>query len=179
MPWKNGGGETLEIAAYPSGASLVDFGWRISMAHVASDGPFSVFPGVDRTLTILAGAGLRLTVGNQQVVTLTRESTPYAFAGEADTRSTLIDGPVTDLNVMSRRAAHRHDVQRSRLVADLELELHAAITAIFVDEGTVDVAAEKKSAALESSDTALIPRSSGSARLQGRAPASLILIHID
>ena len=32
MPWKNGGGETTEIAVFPSGAGLDDFEWRISMA---------------------------------------------------------------------------------------------------------------------------------------------------
>ena len=52
MPWKNGGGETVEVIVHPEGASLSDFGWRVSMATVASDGPFSVFPGIDRTLAV-------------------------------------------------------------------------------------------------------------------------------
>ncbi len=60
MPWKNGGGETVEIAVFPPGAGVDDFDWRISMATVASDGPFSIFPGIDRTLSILDGAGLSL-----------------------------------------------------------------------------------------------------------------------
>jgi len=51
MPWKNGGGTTTEIAVAPEGASLNDFDWRISMAHVGADGPFSSFPGIDRTLS--------------------------------------------------------------------------------------------------------------------------------
>ncbi|MBV9975040.1 MAG: HutD family protein, partial [Hyphomicrobiales bacterium] len=50
MPWKNGGGETTEIIASPEGAGLDEFDWRISMARVATDGPFSRFAGVDRTL---------------------------------------------------------------------------------------------------------------------------------
>ncbi len=44
MPWKNGGGETAEIAVFPPSADLSEFGWRISMATVSSDGPFSAFP---------------------------------------------------------------------------------------------------------------------------------------
>ncbi len=55
MPWKNGGGETVEIAIAPAGASLDAFDWRISMACVASSGPFSRLPGIDRTLAVLAG----------------------------------------------------------------------------------------------------------------------------
>ena len=53
-PWKNGGGSTTEIAVEPSGASLDTFAWRISVARVAADGPFSEFPGIDRTLAVLA-----------------------------------------------------------------------------------------------------------------------------
>ena len=49
MPWKNGGGETAEILVEPAGAPLDSFDWRLSMARVAADGPFSLFPGVERT----------------------------------------------------------------------------------------------------------------------------------
>jgi hypothetical protein len=51
MPWKNGGGETTEIAVSPPHAGLADFDWRISMAKVASDGSFSIFPEIDRTFS--------------------------------------------------------------------------------------------------------------------------------
>lgn len=57
QPWKNGGGETIEIAAHPVGATTDNFDWRISMARVEGDGPFSTFPDIDRTLTILEGMG--------------------------------------------------------------------------------------------------------------------------
>jgi uncharacterized protein len=53
--WKNGGGKTTEIAVWPPGASLDAFDWRISMATVEQDGPFSEFPGIDRTLALLKG----------------------------------------------------------------------------------------------------------------------------
>ena len=51
-PWKNGGGSTTEIAIAPPGAGLDDFDWRISLATISEDGPFSVFPGIDRTLIL-------------------------------------------------------------------------------------------------------------------------------
>ena len=60
MPWKNGGGTTAEIAAFPDGAGFNAFDWRISLAEVASDGPFSAFPGIDRTLMLVEGARLAL-----------------------------------------------------------------------------------------------------------------------
>lgn len=57
-PWKNGAGATREIIAIPS----VDapFLWRASIATLQADGPFSPFPGVDRTIVLLAGQPLRL-----------------------------------------------------------------------------------------------------------------------
>ena len=61
MPWKNGGGETIEMLASPAGVSLETFDWRISMASVVADGPFSSFAGIDRTLGIIDGAGLVLS----------------------------------------------------------------------------------------------------------------------
>src|ERR1700720_3517473 len=75
-PWKNGGGSTTEIAAAPEGASLDIFDWRISMARVASDGPFSDFPGIDRTLAVVSGHGLALTIGDAAPVTCGCESEP-------------------------------------------------------------------------------------------------------
>ena len=110
MPWKNGGGATTEICVHPPVAGLGDFGWRVSMATVASDGPFSVFAGVDRTLTLLAGGGLRLVIGDAAPVVLGCGSAPLSFPADLPTRSALTGAPVTDLNVMTRRGVWRHTV---------------------------------------------------------------------
>ncbi|MCI9866699.1 HutD family protein [Rhizobium skierniewicense] len=112
MPWKNGGGETVEIAVFPPGAGVDDFDWRISMATVASDGPFSIFPGIDRTLSILDGAGLSLKMEGGQCVALNGASLPLSFAADIAVAATLPDGPVTDLNVMTRRGRYHHTVER-------------------------------------------------------------------
>ena len=112
MPWKNGGGATIEICVHPPGAELEDFGWRVSIATLASDGPFSVFAGVDRTLTLLAGDGLWLVIGDAAPVRLGRDSAPLSFPADVPTWSTLIGAPVTDLNVMTRRGGWRHAVAR-------------------------------------------------------------------
>ncbi|WP_237153047.1 HutD/Ves family protein [Oryzibacter oryziterrae] len=101
-PWKNGGGETREIAAFPPGAGLEDFVWRISMATVASDGPFSAFPGIDRVLTVVDGDGIDLMVDGISR-TLTPNDPPFAFAGDAPAAARLIGSVVTDINVMTRR----------------------------------------------------------------------------
>ena len=103
MPWKNGGGETTEIIVSPPAAGMDDFEWRVSMARVAADGPFSVFPGIDRSLTLLEGEGLVLEIDGQAPVHLTPASSPFAFRGDAATFGRLTRGAILDLNVMTRR----------------------------------------------------------------------------
>ncbi|MGL4287112.1 MAG: HutD/Ves family protein [Phreatobacter sp.] len=116
MPWKNGGGETTEIAVAPRGASIEDFDWRVSMARVGTSGPFSAFPAVDRTLCILAGRGIDLTVAGHGTVRLDRDGAPIAFPGDVPAGADLVDGPVEDLNVMTRRGRFRHRL--TRIAAD-------------------------------------------------------------
>jgi hypothetical protein len=102
MPWKNGGGVTYEIAVAPAGSDWSAFAWRVSLAEVNEDGPFSPFPGVDRTLVVLEGNGVRLSGVGPLAVEL-RCHDRADFAGEAAVDCALIDGPVRDLNVMTRR----------------------------------------------------------------------------
>jgi environmental stress-induced protein Ves len=105
MPWKNGGGSTTEIAVAPAGASIDDFDWRVSTATVAADGPFSLFPGVDRVLALLEGAGLDLDGADplRGPVRLDPHSAPVTFGADLPVAARLHRGPITDLNVMTRR----------------------------------------------------------------------------
>lgn len=112
MPWKNGRGETVEIAIWPEAAGLDDFGWRVSMAGVAEDGAFSVFAQVDRTLAVLAGDGLELQVQGLGLHRLTPDSAPLAFPADAPCAARLIGAPVSDLNAMTRRGVFQHRMAR-------------------------------------------------------------------
>ncbi|MGW7454243.1 HutD/Ves family protein [Streptomyces sp. NPDC054787] len=102
--WKNGGGVTREIAARPEGAGPDAFHWRVSLAEVAADGPFSAFPGIDRTLTLAQGAGMELTVGGVRRLVDERFA-PQDFPGDEPTDCRLLSGPVVNFNVMYRRGA--------------------------------------------------------------------------
>lgn len=102
MPWKNGGGITHELWRTPRQSS--EFDLRISIAEVAESGPFSLFPGVDRIITLLSGRGFRLVGGAiDQVVSTVGE--PFAFAGDLSLTCALLSGPVRDFNVMIRRGS--------------------------------------------------------------------------
>ena len=110
MPWKNGGGQTFEIAVDPPGADLATFAWRVSVAAIERDGPFSSFPGVDRTLVLLDGSGMRLS-GEGQAVELRAPYEPVTFSGEATLDCSLAEGPTRDFNLMIRRALASGEVR--------------------------------------------------------------------
>jgi environmental stress-induced protein Ves len=154
-PWKNGGGSTTEIAASPEGASLETFDWRISMARVASDGPFSDFPGIDRTLAVIAGGGMVLTIGDRPPVMLSRGSIPVGFPGDAPTSARLTSSEITDLNVMTRRGKFEHRVLRivEPITCDFGDDDIAVVLSI---DGETAVAVEHDSATLGHRDAVVI-----------------------
>jgi uncharacterized protein len=109
MPWKDGGGSTTELRIHPPGATLAGgFLWRLSMAAVNAPGPFSTFPGVDRTLMLLDGEGLELDHGPHGLQRLEGPFRPVSFSGDWTTRGRLLGGPCRDFNVMTARAGARH-----------------------------------------------------------------------
>jgi environmental stress-induced protein Ves len=177
MPWKNGGGETTEIAVFPENAGLADFDWRISMATVASDGPFSVFPGIDRTLSILDGAGMSLFIEGREAVVLTTKSQPLPFPADAPTSATLVDGPITDLNVMTRRDSLSHEVRRLAVGGARELVLDASTTLLFCESGSLDVDSDRERTALSDRDCLLVTGLGGT-RLTLKGQAHLFVISI-
>jgi len=101
QPWRNGGGSTRELLARPASEA-----WRVrvSVADVVTDGPFSTFPEVARWFAVIDGAGVVLAVDGVEHRCV-KGGEPLAFAGDADSRSRLIDGPTRDLNLMLRGVA--------------------------------------------------------------------------
>jgi environmental stress-induced protein Ves len=102
MPWKNGQGVTHEIAREP--ATGESFLWRLSIAEVAADGDFSLFSGVDRTISLIQGAGMELDFTEAPGRRIDRPFRPFDFSGDWHCRCRLIDGPIRDFNLMVDRA---------------------------------------------------------------------------
>jgi environmental stress-induced protein Ves len=99
QPWRNGGGQTRELWAWPSAQDWV---LRISVADIERDGPFSAWPGVRRWFQVLQGAGVELHLQGRGL-RLTPDDAPVAFAGEDAPGCRLMAGPTRDLNLMLRR----------------------------------------------------------------------------
>lgn len=107
-PWRNGGGETREIVSWPPGAQ--DFDWRASIATIAQDGPFSAFTGIDRSITLLEGDGVRLFSAGHIDHQLARVGEPFAFSGDVALEATLLGGASQDFNIMTRRGRQAAEV---------------------------------------------------------------------
>ncbi len=134
-PWKNGGGSTTEIAIAPLGATLDKFDWRISLATIASSGPFSTFPGVDRTLALVEGPGVQLDIGDEGRFVLSEDDPIVEFAGESAVMATLDGGATTDFNVMTRRQRCHHRLGRRTLNGSSEFAPRGDVTILFLVEG--------------------------------------------
>lgn len=118
MIWKNGGGITHEIDRQSNNNNQEDFDWRLSMAEVKyPGGPFSIYPNIDRTLSIIDGQHLTLMINNQ-LVHLDKNSPPYSFPGEIPITCQIHEDTIMDFNVMTKRDKFRHTVQRFILNKD-------------------------------------------------------------
>lgn len=95
-PWKNGGGITQELCKWGEDP----FEFRISVARVSQDGPFSLYPEHDRALVLLEGS-LKLFKARETLVLETHS--PYFFSGDEVITSTLINGEVRDFNVIYKK----------------------------------------------------------------------------
>jgi hypothetical protein len=143
MPWKNGGGSTTELLIEPPGATLAGgFLWRISTALVPASGPFSPFPGIDRTLLLLEGRGLELDFGGHGRVLLDEPLRPVAFSGDWTAVGRLLDGPCRDFNVMADRIRIRHEVRVLRPGAEAAALPEAPTVLAYGARGTAAVGPE-------------------------------------
>ncbi|WP_145560241.1 HutD/Ves family protein [Yersinia mollaretii] len=106
--WRNGGGETREIACWPVGGD--DFAWRASIATIEQDGPFSLFPNIDRSITLLSGEGMVLSSPEWEAHTLSQPLQPFAFPGDIPIHAHLLGGSSQDFNIMTRRGCWQSSV---------------------------------------------------------------------
>ncbi|GAA1508776.1 HutD family protein [Streptomyces albidochromogenes] len=162
VPWKNGGGITREIAAAPVGAGTAHFDWRISLAEVEGDGPFSAFPEVDRILTVAEGRGMDLTVGGERRL-VDERYVPQRFPGDAATDCRLLGGRVVNFNVMHRRG--RTAARVAVVCGDLDVAVPPGGTVVVV---ALDATATFDGAALARYD-AVVTGAPGALSTRGHA----------
>lgn len=163
MPWANGLGTTAVIARVPG---TDDWAWRLSIADVVTDGPFSSLPDVDRWIAVATGTGMVLTVDGAATL-LTASSDAFAFDGGATTSCRLLDGPIHDLNLMLRRSRATGTLDVVTTDSPVPLE---GLTACVVLDGTASIAGVH----LHAYDAVLDP--TGPAVPEGHARLALIRV---
>ena len=102
IPWKNGLGETTELAIN-DGGSLDDFDWRLSIASVINDGVFSDFSGYQRNLVLIAGQGIMLEHDDKIVDNLANLLDMANFDGACKTYGKLSAGAIKDFNIITNK----------------------------------------------------------------------------
>ena len=108
--WRNGGGTTRELLAWPHPG---EWTVRISVADVARSGPFSAYPGVSRWFAVLAGEGVMLDIEGARHA-LRPDADPVQFDGAARVHCDLPSGATQDFNLMLRGGAGKLERVRGR-----------------------------------------------------------------
>ena len=124
VPWKNGQGETIEMAINPGG-SLDNFDWRLSMASVVEDGVFSNFTGYTRNLILIGGDGINLQHNDNKIDRLTQLLDLATFDGGNKTVGNLHTNEITDFNVITQTSAFNSKVNCQRSAKNYLLETSA------------------------------------------------------
>lgn len=185
MPWRNGGGVTLEIAREPARGE--EFAWRLSLAQVDGSCDFSAYAGYRRAIVLIGGDVLQLRFRGHGDCTLTAAKRGTRFDGDWKTRCVLPQGPCTDLSLIVRKGSGAPaSVLRAptllrigstrRLV--LAKELYAVL---FVIEGSVAITGSMGAGGhvLRPLDALLLTPGSGrplALRNRGGPPAQLALL---
>lgn len=175
--WKNGAGWTRQIHAEPHADGAQGWDWRLSIAEIEQDAPFSAYPGIDRELVLLEGNGLRLCFEDGESRLLSPPHDRCRFAGERALRGELVDGPTRDFNLMWRRDTVEAQAWHRPLVGSMAMFVSPGETWVFhLMAGTATFSADAGLPVMASGDTALLSAPEGRRRflLDGAGEALLL-----
>ena len=139
VPWANGLGVTADVFLWPAGAD--DWTWRLSIADVSDDLPFSFMPGIDRHIVMAQGEGMAVTIDGAPEHRMDRSTPPLFFAGESATSCRLLDGPIAGLNLMLRRGRATGGLRVISVPPAMAIKPSPGDVAIVVLDGSVTVGA--------------------------------------
>ena len=176
--WKNGGGVASEIAAWPEGADLDAFDWRVSVAMVEQGGPFSAFPGVDRLMLVMEGR-LELEIAGAGTIVLDETSAAAEFPGDAAVAARAPAEPVTDINVMVRRGRYTASLERRRIVGAAAVVCQD-VTLVMAPQCVLAASLGARRGQLAPGDALRLDGPRGAlVRLRAQGAAELIIVHVN
>ncbi|PKM20499.1 MAG: hypothetical protein CVV11_03050 [Gammaproteobacteria bacterium HGW-Gammaproteobacteria-15] len=171
--WQNGGGITHQLCRQDDGQGLL---WRLSIAEVASDGPFSRFDNIDRIILLLTGEGFCLHGVGDNLQLLDTPLTPFAFAGETTIHCSLVNGAVRDFNLMTRRGAVQAQLQVLTIGSAVQTLPLSPQTLIYIASGSVNAVLGARHITLEAQHTLSLSNETGNVQLSSRDAAEIIYI---
>ena len=137
LRWKNGLGYTTELLREDLDKN--EFAWRLSIAQVSQDGPFSNFDGYERTLLLLKGRGVTLEYGNGSRHVLSTILDAAHFPGKESTTAKLHHGPIEDFNIMTRTGICSAQTHTGTHTQGFEHTTEASILLIYASADTLAV----------------------------------------
>ena len=130
--WRNGMGVSWDIASWLPATG--DFDWRLAIARIDTDVPFSHYPGIDRVFTLIEGRGLDLEFEGRPALAVDQLFVPHFYPCDVPTFCRLRDGPCRALNLFFRRGRWRADVDV--IASNAEIVHHGPIL-LFALEGAL------------------------------------------
>lgn len=178
--WKNGAGRTSEILRVPDHD---DWQWRLSIAEIEVNAPFSSFPGVEREIVLLSGNGLRLRFDHDSAGGAHELLPPHdrlRFAGEHTAFAELIDGPTRDFNLMWKRDTCNAQLWHRPLVGTMLVFVNPGEAwAVHVLAGQARFADDSGLGAMQMGDTAILVADGKRTRHALDGGGELLLIRIE
>jgi len=128
VPWKNGKGETIELAIN-EGGTLDSFDWRLSIASVTENGVFSDFSGYQRNLVLIDGNCIHLTHDKAHTDKLNQQLDFATFDGGSVTEGLLPAGAIKDFNIITSHKKCQTKVETFPSVTEQEITFQGLVFA--------------------------------------------------
>lgn len=174
--WQNGGGITHQIARQDDERGMR---WRLSIAEVDTDGPFSQLENIERIILLLDGAGFCLSGAGDMPQVLDQPLQAFHFAADSAIDCKLINGPVRDFNIMSRRGELSASLTVLSLVGKPETLKLSAHTFIYVVTGESQLSVNDRNYLLKAQQTLCLNQESGELHITPTKPCQLLVIRLD
>ena len=154
--WLNGAGVSWDIAFAPHDASPNRFDWRFATAAIEQDAPFSVFPGVDRVITLVDGDGFSLDVEGFGIIGIGQPFMPASFPGDLPTLCRLTRGPSQVLNLLLSRGRFAAEVHLFEAGTNFVVPAACEVALIFALAGAPALTVKNDRADLRAGDAAIV-----------------------
>lgn len=176
--WKNGQGETHEIARDPD----EPFRWRVSLATLKDENQFSLYPGYERWIAFLGDKSVRLVHPATKFERVIAPVDPVRFSGDVETECSGAAG-MRDFNLFVQKKIGRASLHAMKFAANelVQFPLNGREHFLYLVEGEIELEDRNSNTELKvkAGDTCRITRTNDkeclALRVKGNGPQNQIL----